>query len=1726
MKKILLAFVGSFFTMSAFAGSPKDWSTKLEQQKIFIENKGQFNIPNSEDKALYAVDNGQEKIYFAKNAVYFYYFDSDVKLKDKREIDREAKLRASSAKSYREFEEEEHKERKIEKDLVKVQWLNSNSNVNIIPKNPVSDYQSYSFYNGSGQVENINYIKAYQQILYQNLYNGIDVLYEFHPTDGIKYSIILHPHADVSLFKMNYSHPTKVSNGDLKIKTRFGNITEHAPVTFYQNSKSNIASSFNVAANTVSFNLDSYDANHTVVIDPWVQSPTFGTTTWHCVWECEKDALGNVYIIGGGVSQSAGSQMQLKKYNSTGTLQWTYNTPYDTSNAWLGTFATDDLGNSYVTAGSVAKIQKINTTGGLVWNNGNPGGLSLLAEFWNISFNCDQTQLVIGGTGGILNPEPYIYNVNMNTGNVLNSVKIHEGGSLLNSQEVRSITACGNAKYYWLSHDSIGWMTDNFSACPGGSNSFKTTSGLNLGYKCENYRFDNSGIMAIRSYGNFVFTHRGNQIQKRNFNNAAVVATAAIAGGAFPGGFGGNSVENSGIDIDNCGNIYVGSKNSVVKYDQNLNILATYATTFNVYDVHVTTNGDIIACGSTGNSGSANRSGYIQQITASACAPVAIVCCDANICQPNNLCVSSAPINLSGATAGGTWTGTGITNASLGTFDPGVAGPGVHTIHYSLACGSDSITINVQSCQAIPVCINGNGSLSVTGTGPFTWYAQTTYTPCVSGFSNFCGFFTAAGAPVTTFTNVATGTTYTPSSYPVYVLNAAGDSAYVLNAAAVPPCVACALTPTVVAQSNVSCNGGNNGAATVNATGGTGSNSYSWAPSGGTGATAMGLSSGSYTVTITNAGCTTTQTVNISQPTAVSATVTPTAATCGQNNGALSASGSGGTGTISYSWLPSGSGSTISNLSPGTYTLTASDVNSCSYTTTATIAPSAGPSITQSNSSNVSCFGGNNGTATVSASGAATLTYSWTPSGGTAATATGLSPGNYSVTVTDGNGCTTVQSFTISQPSALTATISALSNVTCNSGNNGSASVSTGGGTGTPTYTWSPSGGNSSTASGLAAGVYTVTINDANACATTQTVSITEPTAITTTITPVQPNCGQSNGSASASASGGTGVLTYTWLPSGSGPNVNNLGAGTYTCVVFDASGCSDTSTVALSNVGGPSINSVSGFTLACNGDNNGTASVTATGGSGPLSYTWAPSGGNSSSASNLTGGTYTVAIADQSGCLTFTTVTVTEPSAITASVNSTATSCTGSTGSATVTPNGGAGSYTYQWLPSGGTSATASNLASGNYTVIVTDANSCSTNTTVTITMLNAPNLSLTNIANVTCFGSNNGSIIVNGSGGTGSLTYSWSPNVSSSQVASNLAAGVYTVTLSDQGGCSTVQTYTVTEPNAVSVNASANTNTVCAGSNVTLNASGSGGTGTINYNWLGIGSGASQNFVPAGSGTYTVVATDANNCTATSTVSIVVNPLPIITAGPDTTVCSSAVVNLFANGAGTNNYNWAPSTGLSVTSGSVTTASINNTTSYTVTGTDANGCSNSDVVTVTIDNSFNVSFNANPTTGMAPLGVTFNNTSTGTGSFIWNFGDGSPTNSTSNNPAHEYQFEGSYQATLYGVSSLGCLDSASITIVVEEQFVVVIPNVFTPNGDGLNDDFHITLKGVKSAECLVYDRWGLLMYKFNPEVEDWPGKTRNGKICPDGSYYYILTYTKNNNEQVKTTGYVLLNH
>ncbi|MGM8363765.1 MBG domain-containing protein, partial [Flavobacterium sp. ARAG 55.4] len=353
--------------------------------------------------------------------------------------------------------------------------------------------------------------------------------------------------------------------------------------------------------------------------------------------------------------------------------------------------------------------------------------------------------------------------------------------------------------------------------------------------------------------------------------------------------------------------------------------------------------------------------------------------------------------------------------------------------------------------------------------------------------------------------------------------------------------------------------------------------------------------------------------------------------------------------------------------------------------------------------------------------GTGSYTYSWSPSGGTAATATGLTAGTYTVTVTDANSCTATQSFTITEPPALVATAGFQMNVSCNGGTNGSATVSVTGGTPGYTYVWSPLGGTGVSATGLAAGTYTVTITDANSCQTTQSFTITQPAALEASTYQMDVLCnGSATGSAGVTASGGTGPYTYLWSPSGgTAASATGLAAGNYNCLITDNNGCSIVKNFTITQPTAMVASAVSQTNVSCNGGTNGSATVSATGGTGTYTYSWAPSGGSGATATGLAAGTYTVTVKDANLCQDTQIFTITEPTAIDFatvslpgydynSIYSQSINVTGGTGTKTFDISSGNLPSGFNLSSTGLISGISTQVSDSNFTVRATDTNGC----------------------------------------------------------------------------------------------------------------------------------------------------------------------------------------------------------------------------------------------------------------------------------------------------------------------------------------------------------------------------------------------------------------------------------
>ena len=771
MKKLSLLIL---FVLPLFLKAQSIWTQNTINDKAFISNEGQFDGRNWQKNT--------EIKYVSKQNGWFTFFT---------EKGLTYRLEKLTRNPNRKNGGHEGPSRVHISELIHVTWLNANPNVEVIAHDKTDHYYTYSAKDfKDSDISKRTHVDGYKKLVYKNIYNNIDVEYTFHPDGGIKYNLILHPGANPADIKLQYKtdHTNYLNEGssialtalgNLEITTSLGKIIEHQPYTFYTNSNQEINSRFEYSNNILSFSIDQYNTNEEIIIDPWVVSPAFDDGDF--TREVETDAAGNVFVIGGE------TPMELRKYNSAGTLQWTYATPWDTVGGdWLGTLATDDAGTSFITQGTGAEIERVDDLGAtynVAWHqNNNDFGV----EYWSITFNCDNSNLIVGGTKSSsplsfpLNFWATIYDIDINSGNVNSSVSLDTSSfgpadPFVTPVEVRSISSTRNSRYLFLTHEEVGAINQDFSACNSSvSPSFTASNTESLGYKCENFLSasqNGGGLKAIVANDNYFYTHKGDEIIQWDINTGAIVNTAAIPNGSSQSVFGSLIVHCSGLDVDAAGNVYAGSMDRVVKFDANLNILSQIPTTggFTVYDVSVNSNGEVIAGGAIQDNGtSTGRGGRIEAINMSAGGQYTLVCCNTNFCTFGPLCTSDGVVTLEASQAGGTWSispNTPALNAGAGTFDPSLATAGTYTLTYTLGCGFSSFEFVVADCVPLEVCVESNGDLTVSGgAAPFNWDEGETIPTCTSGFANFCGPLTAQGPDAFTWTGFASGTTVTPNA--------------------------------------------------------------------------------------------------------------------------------------------------------------------------------------------------------------------------------------------------------------------------------------------------------------------------------------------------------------------------------------------------------------------------------------------------------------------------------------------------------------------------------------------------------------------------------------------------------------------------------------------------------------------------------------------------------------------------------------------------------------------------------------------------------------------------------------------------------------------------------------------------------------------------------------------------------------------------------------------------
>ncbi len=920
---------------------------------------------------------------------------------------------------------------------------------------------------------------------------------------------------------------------------------------------------------------------------------------------------------------------------------------------------------------------------------------------------------------------------------------------------------------------------------------------------------------------------------------------------------------------------------------------------------------------------------------------------------------------------------------------------------------------------------------------------------------------------------------------------------------------------------DVTCGNTNNGSIMLSITGGTPPYNFTWDNGVPPLQNPTNLTPGTYNVTVTDAQqCTATTAATINAQGNISLSATSTNATCSNSSdGSIQLNISGGLMPYTINWdngLPPTQNQ--NNLAAGAYTVTVIDANQCSNVLTETI--TAPPALNVTGVGNpVSCNGNSDGSIQLTVTGG-TPNYTFTWSGGLPAVQnpTNVAAGTYFVTVTDANQCTMNSIVIVNQPDAIQLSTSVVQ-PSCLGSANGSINLTVTGGTQPYTYQWDNGVSPVQNPTNLNPGTYSVTVTDVNQCTQTTMATLTGTTNITTTITPTDATClGGNNGAINVTASGGTSPYTFTWSdPSiGNTGNPTNLTTGLYLVTITDANQCIDT-TSATVGAGSDITLTIVDMPPSC--VPNGSIAVTPSGGVAPYAYTWSANAntGNSSTANNLDGGTYSVTVADANGCTTVSNdIVFNATSNLQIQGTVIQPRCTANSGIIALATLSGASPFTFQWsanTPQLDTNI-VQNLSGGNYFVTVTDDNGC--DTIMNFTLNNAVIFDADSTVQAENCGQGDGSITYTILTGTPPYTYNWDNGGNTNTIA-NLPAGDYAVTITDGDGCTITDVATV--PGSSGVTAAPTFNDPVCGNDGTIDLNVTSGIAPFQYTWSNnANTGNTSTATDLNGGIYTVTVTDALNCSNNYVFNLNSPSLPNIQleelmdnecfGGADGFIEVSVT-----NAPNPVSYQW---------SNNVTTNQLTNLTSgnYTVTITDnVTGCQISQTFTINEPDEIILDLQDNVViTAGSELVLEVPNPQNGV-LYSWSGSDGTQVSGPMITVFPQGLTTYTVTASIEGCTSI----SQTITVSISEVGAVAVPEAFSPNNDGKNDLFRVFSidSKVEVQEFRIFNRWGQLIYSnLNGE---WDG-THEGKNVPNGSYVYYIVVQLADGTTQELVGDVLL--
>ncbi len=961
---------------------------------------------------------------------------------------------------------------------------------------------------------------------------------------------------------------------------------------------------------------------------------------------------------------------------------------------------------------------------------------------------------------------------------------------------------------------------------------------------------------------------------------------------------------------------------------------------------------------------------------------------------------------------------------------------------------------------------------------------------------------------------------------------------------------------------NVSCHAGNDAFIDLTVSGGVLPYTYSW-KHGATTSKLENLTKGTYEVTIRDKNlCEVTRTFTITEP--VSALAIDNSSVTNltgfeTNNGSISVDVVGGTPVYTYEWKVKGttavigSSNSIDNLSAGDYELTIKDSKLCEVVRDFTITQPGLLEVDVVETLSILC-NGDKGILTANVSGGVTpYSYSWNLKGDATVLSTtnkleDIIAGIYVVVVKDKNGNETTKEYTISQPDLLEITNVQTVDVTCYNGNNGAIELTVIGGVAPYTYSWNHTTDNTNKLENISAGNYFVTISDNNGCEITRNIEIIQPDEYDIISVKLErPSSDLVNdGIIEVEITGGAAPYTYLWTDelgntvsnqttSLSIDRIENLGEGTYTINITDTNNCVINETYNLANPGEILVSITQLQEIKCYNSSNAILDVITVGGVGGNSYQWYNATndqliGSDKQLKNIPAGQYYVIVSNAEGIQEKSSVfVVTQPEEIKVAISSNDPTCFGfNNGNFDFTVQGGTGNYEFRyrkttgysdWNAVTGNSATVNNLDKGNYTLQVRDANNClaldaSSNSEFSIT-INEPSvleLSKEETVNLTGFATNNGSVLVEVTGGSPGYSYQWLDG-SGVEIAtgvtslSNLAAGTYTFNVTDTKGCSLTKEFVLTQPELLEVSLTRTAIISCNRANDgSLQATVSGGVLGYTYQWFIEGSttviGTTSSISDLGPGNYYVVIEDTNSNTVTSATYSLTEPTVLdLSLSSDYVLCGTGndwtVTTTVTGGTAPYVYLW--NTGSN-------TANLSDVTSgtYEVTVLDANGCRIEKSITLTAPPILELSKEET---------VNLTGFATNNGSVLVEVTGGSP--------GYSYQWiDGSGVEIATGVTSLNNLAAGTYTFNVTDtkgcsltkEFVLTQPELLEVS---LTRTAIISCNGANDGSLQATVIGGVLGYTYQWFTEGSTtviGTTSSISDLGPGNYYVVIEDTNSN--------------